>query len=319
VGEAYRSVWTGRPPVVDDPTAFYALTISAAQARIAVRDWFESTVAEVLRNLALHFGDLDIDRRPMKAREHPPSFPLPLLLEALADPAKDRKEGVPRPLLRDFLRAALSGGPYPFAALQRAVLRYRAEVGRESDEQDGWKTRNWNDARAALIKAALNRKRRLRPRDARFEEVKRDMDPTNASEGYALGRLMAVLERIQQEALKDVNASVVDRYFSGASASPKSVFVRLLKNARHHVRKAEENDQRAGFVGMLDRIVDELADRFDPKRNGFPSFLDQEQQGLFVLGYHQMRRWLWMNKEERSRWESEHANAPRPYLWSAGK
>jgi len=47
------------------------------------------------------------------------------------------------------------------------------------------------------------------------------MDPTNLSEGYTLGGLMAVLERIQQVAISNVNASVVDRFFSGASATPR--------------------------------------------------------------------------------------------------
>jgi len=321
VKEAYHSVWRGRPPRIDDPSAFYALTLTGTQGRAIVRDWFESTVAEVVENLAQHFADLDLERltRPAKGKEHLPSFPLPQLLEALADPTTTRSEGVPAPLLRDLVRSALSGTPYPFAALQRAVLRYRAEIGRVDDDRDGWKTRNWNDARAAIIKAVLNRRRRQLAQTAPYEEVKRDMDPTNASPGYALGRLMAVLERIQQEAIGDVNASVVDRYFSGASASPKSVFVRLLKNARHHVRKAAENDQKGGFVVLLDRLVDELAGRFDPEDNGFPAFLDLEQQGLFVLGYHQMRRWLWMNRDERTQWEAGHPEAPRAYLWGTGK
>jgi CRISPR-associated protein Csd1 len=127
---------------------------------------------------------------------------------------------------------------------------------------------------------------------------------------------MAILERIQQEAIENVNATVVDRYFSGASASPKTVFVRLLKNARHHVTKAKDNETKAGFIFRLDKLIDELASRFDPKHNGFPAFLDLEQQGLFVLGYHQMRKWLWMSKEERAEWERKHLEAPKEYLWS---
>ncbi len=142
------------------------------------------------------------------------------------------------------------------------------------------------------------------------------MDPSHRSEGYTLGQLMAVIERLQQEALDNVNASVVDRYFSGASASPKAVFVRLLKNARHHVRKAKDNQEKGGFIFRLEKLLDELADQFDPKRNGFPAYLDLEQQGLFVLGYHQMRKWLWMNKEERNEWEQAHTAVPRSYLWN---
>jgi CRISPR-associated protein Csd1 len=236
----------------------------------------------------------------------------------LADPATNRREAIPAPLAGDLVRSAFAGTPYPVAALQRAVLRYRVEIGRQADGQEGWRTKNWNDARAALIKAVLNRRQRRHQQTAQYGEVTRDMDPTNVSEGYVLGRLIAVLERIQQEALGDVNATVVDRYFSGASASPKSTFVRLLKNARHHVRKAADEEGKAGHIARLDRLLDDLAGRFDPRRNGFPAFLDLDQQGLFILGYHQMRRWLWMNRDERTRWEAEHGDAPRAYLWSAG-
>ena len=145
------------------------------------------------------------------------------------------------------------------------------------------------------------------------------MDPNNASEGYVLGRLLAVLERIQQEAIGDVNASVIDRYFSGASASPKTVFVRLLKNSRHHVGKLRGDAGKGGIVFLLDRLVDELADRFNPKQNGFPSHLNLEQQGLFVLGYHQMRKWLWMSKEEREVWGEQNPAASRAYIWNSSK
>jgi CRISPR-associated protein Csd1 len=145
------------------------------------------------------------------------------------------------------------------------------------------------------------------------------MDPINNSQGYVLGRLLAVLERLQQEAIGDVNASVIDRYFSGASASPKSVYVRLLKNARHHVSKLKGEGEKYGLALRLDKIVDDVADRFDPKHNGFPSHLNLEQQGLFILGYHQMRKWLWLSRGDRDTWEKEHPTVPRAYTWNANK
>ncbi len=321
VAELYRSVWRGRPPDIQDPSAFYALTLTGSQGRAIVRDWFESTVSVVVDNLAAHFADLDIVRNTPKPRDRdlPPQIPLPVLLEAVAEPGENRRQNVPAPLAAYFVDAALSGAMYPLAMMQRALLRFRAELGMEQDEAQGWSVKQWNDARAAVIKAALNRRQRFYPDTTCYEEVQRDMDPSNSSSGYTLGRLMAVLERMQQEAMENVNASVVDRYFSAASAAPKSVFVRLMKNARHHVRKAQDDPDRGGTVFRLDRLVDELADRFDPEQNGFPSHLDLEQQGLFVLGYHQMRRWLWMPGEERERWEKAHPSAPRAYLWKTSK
>jgi CRISPR-associated protein Csd1 len=314
VKELYQSIWLGKFQQIEDPSAFYALTLSGTQGRAIVRDWFESTVANVARNMAAHFEDLRIVRNTPKPREHdlPPQFPMSVLLKSLAPQGDSEK--IPTPLIGELIEAALHGRPYPFSLLQRAVERTRAEIGKND-----WTDLDRRDARAALIKAVLNRRRRFFPDTTHYKEVQPDMDPTNLSEGYTLGRLMAVLERIQQEAIGNVNASVVDRYFSGASATPKTVFVRLLKNARHHVTKAKDDESKAGFIFRLDKLIDELASRFDPKHNGFPAYLDLEQQGLFVLGYHQMRKWLWMPREERAEWEKDHPEAPHEYIWSKGK
>ena len=128
------------------------------------------------------------------------------------------------------------------------------------------------------------------------------MDPTNTNPGYLLGRLMAVIERLQQLAQPDIKATVVDRYFAGASAAPRAVFVRLLKGARHHAKKAKDEPQTRGTAQWLDRELDQIAFPFNPKQNGFPAYLSVEDQGLFVLGYHHQRHVLWMSKEQRASW-----------------
>lgn len=323
VGNLYRSLWQGKAVDIADPSAFYALTITGQQGRAIVRDWFESTVEDVACNLARHFRDLAIVRRARR-RDAPADVPIPMaaLLEAIAQPAERRSEGVPAHLAAQFVRAALAGAPYPLAVLQRALPRYRAEIGNEAQEdgRKAWQARNWNDARAALVKAVLNRRTRAGISQLQ-KEVTVSMDPGNRNEGYLLGQLMAVFERLQQIAVGDPNASVVDRFFSGASASPKSVFVRLYRNSRHHARKARDGDS-VGMAFRLERLIDELSSGFGleartphPHHNALPAFLDLEQQGLFVLGYHHMRHWLWMNAEERRSWEADHPDAPRAYLW----
>jgi CRISPR-associated protein Csd1 len=314
VKELYQSIWLGKFQQIEDPSAFYALTLSGTQGRAIVRDWFESTVTSVALNLAAHFKDLKIVRNTPKPKEHdlPPQFPMSVLLKSLAPQGDSAK--IPTPLIGQLIEAGLHGTPYPFSLLQRAVERTRAEIGKND-----WTDLDRRDARAALIKAVLNRRKRFFPETTLYKEVQPDMDPSNLSEGYTLGRLMAILERIQLAAIDNVNASVVDRYFSGASATPKTVFVRLLKNARHHVTKAKDDEAKAGFIFRLDKLIDELATRFDPNRNGFPAHLDLEQQALFVLGYHQMRKWLWMPRVERVEWERNHPEAPPEYIWSKGK
>lgn len=299
VGELYRSIWRGRPAPVPDSGAFYALTISGAEGRLIVRDWFEASVARVSENLARHFADLEAVRNTPQTKDRSviPQLPLRVLHASLAPFGK--AEGIPDTLAAGVVRAALQGTPYPFALLSRALERARVEIGLPGRAATGLEfiqAAERNDARAMLIKAVLRR--------TFNKEVTPNMDPTNANPGYLCGRLMAIIERLQQLALGDVNASVVDRYFSAASATPKAVFVRLLKNSQHHARKAQDEPKTKGFAILLKRMIDEISDQFDPKNNGFPAFLRLEDQGMFVLGYHQQRHALWTKRAAEREHES---------------
>jgi len=290
VAEIYRGIWLGKAPKIADTSAFYALTITGRQGRAIVRDWFESTVAEVADNLATHFADLDIVRNTPKPKNKDltPQLALGLLIESLA--VRGERDQIPDHLASEMVRAALSGTPYPLAILLRAIERTRAEIGRSS-----WNDMARRDARAALIKAVLNRRKRYSNTYSDYREVQRDMDPNNTSPGYLLGRLMAVMERMQQAALGDINSSLVDRFFSGASATPGAVFPRLLKNLRHHARKAKDEPKSRGTARWLEAQLDEIL----APLAGFPTYLDLEQQGLFVLGYHHQRKVLWTKREDR--------------------
>ena len=330
IREMYKSLWKGAPYKLVKPDQFYSLVLSGGQGRATVRDWIESNTQHVVDSLAQYFADLQIIRccLPKKGENHPDNFALPILLEALADPKEMREDGVPSSIGAQFYRASIDQRHlFPQTAYHRAISRYRIELGNESNKDSikSWNAKQWNDARAAIVKAYLNRKWR---KESKQTEVTETMNPNCMDNGYVLGQLMAVLEKLQQKAIgKDVNATIVDRYFSGASTSPKSVFGSLLRNARHHVRKVKDDPKKRGVVQIYENLIDQLCCQFDvsvqstmnPKmvyENGFPATLSQDEQGMFVLGYHQMRKWLgWKSKEEHDAWNVAHADAPKAYLW----
>ena len=107
---------------------------------------------------------------------------------------------------------------------------------------------------------------------------------------YVLGRLFAVLEKVQQEAIGDVNASIKDRYFTSACASPASVFPILLRLSQHHISKAEYGYAR-------DHRIEEILNLLDVEKNPIPSRLSLDDQGVFVLGYYHERKDLWTSKK----------------------
>ncbi|CAN5486857.1 type I-C CRISPR-associated protein Cas8c/Csd1 [soil metagenome] len=317
VREEYRSIWRGVEPPEKDLTPFYGLIITGQKGRAVMRDWFETTLSGAQQNIARHFSDLRIVRNApwKKGEEAPPAISRNTLLESIA--AQGKLENVPATLAAQFMRAAITGTIYPFAILTAAVERSRAEAGRAE-----WVDHQHRDGRAALIKAVLNRRNRLQ-QSTNFKEIKEAMDPSNKNPGYVLGCLLAVLEKLQQEALGDVNASVTDKFFSGASAAPRATFDRLMRNARHHARKAGDGENK-GLVFNLERLIDAfmIAINVEERKGqpiGFPLTLPIEQQGLFVIGYHHMRHWLFMNRDERDVWNASHPEAPRAFLWQSKK
>lgn len=105
----------------------------------------------------------------------------------------------------------------------------------------------------------------------------------NGSPAYICGRLLAVFEQAQWGALGDVNATVVDRYYSTASASPGLVLPRLFRSAAQHISKLESDKP-----GMAENIKKEL-EALCASLTEIPHTLPLEQQGEFALGFYHQR------------------------------
>ena len=91
--------------------------------------------------------------------------------------------------------------------------------------------------RVALCKAVIAREARLGGNKTNPEELPMSLDKA-ANPGYRLGRLFAVLEGAQRLALGDrINATIRDRYYGAASATPATIFPMLLRNAQNHLAK----------------------------------------------------------------------------------
>ena len=114
------------------------------------------------------------------------------------------------------------------------------------------------------------------------------LDEKNINQGYLLGRLFAVLEKVQQEANPDLNATIRDRYFGAASATPRAVFPQLLRLAQHHVAKAT-------YGGVSDKLIETILSKLD----SFPTHLSLEDQGLFMLGYYHQRQAFYQKAETK--------------------
>jgi len=277
----FESPYTGRRPVLDDPQAFYAAVISGAKGRAVLRQWMETTVADAARSVRRYFDDIAIvqpggDIRPQ---------PLRHLLRSTA--AFGETDNIPPHLAADVFAAILrETTPYPHALLDASVRRMRAEQSRR-DPKAPWRSGPVPPERAALIKAYLSRARCLSQLAPNFPEVTMSLDEKCSNVPYRLGRLFAVLERLQEVAVRP-SATIRDRFFGAASSNPVTVFQRLIRGAQPHVSKADAGPY---FDKMIGEIIDGL-----PSANPFPATLTLQEQGLFAVGYYHQRQALFMKK-----------------------
>ena len=115
------------------------------------------------------------------------------------------------------------------------------------------------------------------------------LDLNNTNAGYRLGRLFAVLEKIQEEASPGINATIRDRFYGSASSTPVTVFPHLMKLKNHHIAKLENRGRAVNLEKIIGEIVDDVKD--------FPGHLSLDDQGRFAVGYYHQRQDFFKKKD----------------------
>jgi CRISPR-associated protein Csd1 len=261
VSALLKAVDTGVMPHEDKDTRFFILGLSPNAARISIRFWHVGTVAEFSGRLAQHFHDLEMVHAPHE-RDH---LSMWWLLSRIAP--QEKTDNIPPNLAGDWMRAILAGLPYPDSLFQAALRRIQAE-------------RKVTYPRAAILKACLNRKKRFS--HSSEKEITVSLDKENNNVGYRLGRLFAVLEKIQEDAQPNINATIRDRYYSAASGTPASVMPILMRMKNHHLAKLLHKGQQVNYEKLLGEILSEIGD--------FPPQLTMQDQGRFAIGYYHQRQ-----------------------------
>jgi len=277
----YEAPQQGIAPIEDKQTRFYVLGLGHNAARIVILFWHVGTVAELATTIKQHFDDLEIVR-PTFEKQYLSVFRL-----LLATATQGKSENITPNLGGEVIRAVLTGMPYPATLLQGAVRRIRAEQAKR-DKRTGKSIQNVTYARAALIKACLNRLQRLSKKTEK--EVTVSLDYTNTNSGYRLGRLFAALEKIQEEENPRINATIRERFYGAASSTPVTVFSNLMKLKNHHLAKLENPGRKINLERLIGEILSGISE--------FPSHLSLADQGRFAIGYYHQRQALFSKSTE---------------------
>ena len=269
---------------LDENPHFYVLGLAPNAARVSVRFFHSDLFDKIVEKIMKHYKDLEIVKE--FDDQHTYITIQDILKETISKKASDPEAS---PLMAgSVFRAILDNMPYPAALYNAIINRIRA------DQDDPKKfIKKISYARAAIIKAYLIRKYRNQPQNKIQEVLVMSLNEQSAIPAYLLGRLFAVLEKVQKEAIPNLTTTIKDQYFTSACASPKTVFPLLLRHSQHNISKAE-------FGYASDNRIEKIMNLLDVEKNPFPSHLTLDEQGIFVLGYYHQRAAFYVKNGDNS-------------------
>lgn len=255
---------------LDPKTTFYILGLSPNAARLSVRFFLKNSFGAFVQNVQAHQQRLEIIRPSFDKFE---TIPLWKLLDETVNQNSRDKSPAPG-MAGETLRAILNNTRYPASLLNGTVLRIRAE-------------REITRGRAAILKAYYLKNPHP---DIPKEVLTVSLNPDSTNIPYNLGRLFSVLEAIQSAANPGINATIKDKYFNSASATPSRIFPLLMNLAQKHLRKLDK-----GWSISYNKQLTDLTAKLGET---FPDRLSLPQQGAFQLGYYHQTQARYTKKEE---------------------
>lgn len=258
-------------PDLEEDVQFYILGLAPNAARLSIRFWEANSLGTLLERIGKHYEQLNIVRQFDNEPEFPPLWRLLCQTATLG-----KTENVSPVLAGAMTRAILTGSRYPQNLLPVVLERIRAE-------------HNVTYFRAALLKAYLQR-------NTTIKEVPVSLDPNRTDRPYLLGRLFAVLEKAQEEAIPNAIATIKDRYLAAAAATPGQVFHMLLKNSANHIAKLKKDPEKKGRAFHYDVMTQDIIAGF----SDYPKTMKAEEQGLFMIGYYHQRKDFYTKKTQEA-------------------
>lgn len=253
---------------LDPNRPFYILGLAPNAARLSVRFFYRNSFGALMQNVNAHHARLEIAGRPRSM------MPLWALLRETVNLNTTDKS--PSPVLAGAVaRAVFTGSAYPASLLEAVMLRIRAE-------------REITPGRAAILKAYYLKNPSTKcPK----EVLTVGLNENSTNIPYTLGRLFAVYEAVQETANRGINATIKDKYFNSAAATPAMIFPILDNLCQKHLRKLD-----TGFRISYDRQIGQIKDILG---ESYPVRLSLPEQGSFNLGYYHQKQFRYTKKEEK--------------------
>lgn len=253
---------------LDPNRPFYILGLAPNAARLSVRFFCRDSFGSLMKNVNDHHKRMEIVGKRFAIT------PLWAMLRETVNLNTTDKSPSPA-MAGATARAIFQGTAYPASLLEATMLRIRAE-------------REITPGRAAILKAYyLKNSNDLCPK----EVLTVSLNENSTNIPYTLGRLFAVYEAVQESANPGINATIKDKYFNSASATPATIFPILDNLCQKHLRKLD-----TGLRISCDRQIGKLKDVLG---ESYPTRLSLPEQGSFNLGYYHQKQFRYTKKEDK--------------------
>ena len=275
-----ESVRMGRAPAdftpdLPDKVRFHVLGLAPNAARLSVRFYIEDDFGRIAANFLAHVERLRI--------EPPPRAENPALWKYLAETAaRGKSENVPPNLAGEFLRAILTGMPYPRNLLAVLLMRLRTD-------------KDVNALRVSLLKAIL------------FEKPFASSVNKFTNGGFRVAQSAKQRSRLSaRPAVRFLRICPdASAWPQGQRDDPRSVLRHRLGHAAsgfsNLATQAESPSLalaqgRPGLAVNLDRSIGKIFELADADKLFVPT-LTAQRQALFAVGYYHQRNSFYRSKE----------------------
>ena len=288
-----------------DGTPYYILLLSGVGGRVMVRRFERGNYADLRKNISRWYRELELINSagtgPRKETKLAGRLMRLLKYQKVDKEPYRRLEKELAGVTPSVIESILNGTPLPDNVAARALAYIRSRMLAEEDNSEG-KARSMripDGIACQWLKVWL-----LRRSEEEKEETKlmSEYNENHPNPAYHCGAVMAIYAAIQQTAMPDVGAGVVQRYYASAMQTPALVFGQLSKLSNYHLDKIENK-----YVAGLYR--EKLANAWKAVGNTVPAVLNLEQQSYFTLGYYQMAALLNREKAEKiAEWKQRNEN-----------
>jgi len=264
---------------------------SAVPGRMAVtyyRDFFAKNYIDLLSAWHEHFawpqrvsrGITNAKGKSVKTTFWVPAAPTPwAILNACYGDIVKSNEALKKQVTTRVLPCIVEKAPLPEDLLNLAIRR---ASNPNSGEHWEWE-RNIGVA-CALYKGFHHADRQ--PIESRRRYFTMALDEESISRDYLFGRLLAIAERIEEQALfmsKVRRPTTSQRLMQRFADRPSSTWLTIFKQLDPYMRQLRNS--RAGFLVNREKEIDSIVDAFQP--GDFTS--DRALSGEFLLGFHCQR------------------------------